>query len=309
MNFVIIGAGAVGGFLGARLQNSGNKVTFLVRRKRYEQLRDEGLIVQSEGKVMRLPVKAITDPSEVDQCDVLLIAVKSYSLSEVIESVRNLSQRGAYVVSFLNGIEQMERIRSTVPDEKIAGGVIHLQAMFDGQKVIQQGLEASIILGSLSKRPHAFVQSISETFANAQLKTSVSENILLDLWKKYIFITILSSLTGVCNAPIGPILQNKDTYYLFEEIASEAVSVAKAVLSDMSPPTIAQVCDQINNLPENMTASMARDLERGLPTEVEYIQGYMVKKAKQLGLSVPATTFCYRVLKLREKGPVNMPKL
>ena len=66
MNFVIIGAGAVGGFLGAKLQNSGNKVTFLVRRKRCEQLADEGLKVQSEGKVMRLPVKATTDHSEVD---------------------------------------------------------------------------------------------------------------------------------------------------------------------------------------------------------------------------------------------------
>ena len=239
----------------------------------------------------------------------MLIAVKNYSLSEAIESVRNLSQRGAYVVSFLNGIEQMEHIRRTVPDEKIAGGVLHLQATLDGQKIVQQGLEASIILGSPSKRPHAFVQSLSETFANAVLKTSVSENILADMWKKYIFITILSSLTGVCKAPIGPILQNEDTYSLFEEITSEVVLVAKAVLPDLSTLTVAQVRDQIKNLPENMTASMARDLERGLPTEVEYIQGYLVKKAKQLGLSVPATTFCYRVLKLREKGPVNMPKL
>ncbi len=210
------------------------------------------------------------------------------------------------MVSFLNGIEQIEQIRRFVPDERIAGGVLHLQATFDGEKILQEGLEPSVILSSPGKKRQAVVQSLYETFVKADLKVSVSDNIITDMWKKIIFITILSSLTGVCRAPIGPILMNQNTYLLFEDITSEVVRVAKAVHSDLSTLSMSQAQNQIKNLPEAMTASMARDIEQGLPTEVEYIQGYLVRKARKLELSVPTLAFCYRVLKLRENGPVTV---
>lgn len=304
MNFVILGAGAVGGFVGSKLQRSGNDVAFLVRQKRYDQLANEGLRMKSGGEDIRLHVNAITDVSEVNDCDVLILAVKNFSLSGVIESIRVLSSNGASVVSFLNGIEQMERIREVVPDEQITGGVMHLQADFDGEKIVQQGLEPSIILGSPSRKREIIIQSMADVFASAGLKTSVSDNILVDLWKKYIFITILSSLTAVCRAPIGAILRNQATYSLFEEICSEVVIVGKSLCPEILSLPLMHFLDQIKNLPGTMTASMARDTERGLPTEVEYIQGYLIRKARELGLSVPATTFCYRILKLREKGSV-----
>lgn len=307
MNITILGAGAVGGFLGAKLQNSGNDVTFLVRKNRYEQLAREGLKIQSMGQNIRLSVKAVTDDSEIGHSDALIVAVKNFGLNEAIKSIKNLSQEGAAVVSFLNGIDQMEEIRRFVPDERIAGGVLHLQASFDGEKIVQQGLEPAVILGSPSSKPQSAVHSLYEAFAKSGLKTSVSDDILVDMWKKYIFITILSSLTGVCRAPIGPILRNQNTYSLFEEITSEVVQVSKAVLPHATALSVSQALNQIKNLPETMTASMARDVERGLPTEVEYIQGYLVKKAQDLGLSVPTLTFCYKVLKLRENGLVTVP--
>lgn len=305
MNITIIGAGAVGGFLGAKLQNSGNDVTFLVRKNRYEQLAREGLRIQSMGQNIRLSVKAVTDDSEINHSDALIVAVKNFGLNDVIKSIKNLSQRGAAVVSFLNGIEQIEEIRRFVPDERIAGGVLHVQASFDGEKIVQQGLEPAVILGSPSRKPQSAVQSLYEAFAKSGLKTSVSDDILVDMWKKYAFITILSSLTGACRSPIGPILRNQNTYSLFEEITAEVVLVAKTILSDTTL-SVSQTLNQIRSLPESMTASMARDMERGLPTEVEYIQGYLVKKAQELRLSVPTLTFCYKVLKLRENGPVTV---
>ena len=304
----------MGGFLGSKLISAGNDVAFLVRAMRREQLKREGLRVVYQADSQDRPVKdgagelrfevnAVTDASEINECEALIVAVKNFSLGEVMDAIRVLTASGACVISFLNGVEQMEKIRAVVSDdEKIAGGVLHLEASLDGEHVVQRGISPSVILGSPAAKRELVVQALADCFSCAGVVAKVSEDILADLWQKYIFITILSSLTGVCMAPIGPILRNPSTNSLFEDVGAEVVDVAKKAYPNLTSVPLERFLNQIRNLPENMTASLARDMRRGLPTEVEYIQGYLLRRAKELGLKVPATEFCYKILKLYEKG-------
>ncbi|MGI0078731.1 MAG: ketopantoate reductase C-terminal domain-containing protein, partial [Nitrososphaerales archaeon] len=135
--------------------------------------------------------------------------------------------------------------------------------------------------------------------------TVLSERIIADVWKKFIFITALSTVTSITRSPIGPILTNKYSRKVLNELVDEIVSVATSLVPELGQTVSKEMLEQIEGLPPSMTSSMERDLELGRPLEVENLQGYLIRKAQQLGLLVPTMAVCYNFLKLREQGQVD----
>lgn len=309
MKFAIIGAGAVGGYFGAKLQAGGEDVAFLVTQRRYSELEKKGLkVVGTEGTIKLKKVQAVRKVQEIENCDVAIIAVKNYSLDqELLESIGYLANRGAKVLTLLNGVEQFEKIRAKVADSKIVGGVCHLESTLDDGLIVQTGITPRIIFGSPSQEGMNSASEVASAFRKAaKIETALSESIVVEVWKKFIFITALSTVTCLARAPIGPIIANSFSVKALEEVVSEIVSVAKVLEMDLSEAIAEETLNQLQSLPETMTASMERDLERGRPLEVENLQGYLVRKAKELCISVPALEVCYGVLKVREHGKISM---
>jgi 2-dehydropantoate 2-reductase len=305
MRFSIIGAGAVGGYFGAKLQLAGEEVTFAVRERRYCELEKNSLRLSSKDGTVELKVHAIRKVDEIEECDVVIVAVKNYSLDQVLESVSYLADNGARVLTLMNGVEQFQKIRSKVQDSKIIGGVCHMESTLEHGTIVQTGITPRIILGSPSHEGMNFASEVASAFRKAKVETMLSERIITEIWKKFIFITALSTSTCIARAPIGPIIANPYSRKALEQVLDEIVSVAKALEPSLPGTVREEIMNQLQNLPVSMTASMERDLQQGRPLEVENLQGYLVRGAEELGMTVPALAACYGLLKLRETGNID----
>ncbi|MGI0079319.1 MAG: ketopantoate reductase family protein [Nitrososphaerales archaeon] len=305
MKFVVIGAGAVGGYFGAKLQAGGEDVRFLVREGRHAELEQNGLRVLATEGMIELKAHAVRRVEEIENCDIVIVAVKNYNLDEVLQSVSYLTNHGANVLTLMNGVEQFGKIRTLVSDKQIVGGVCHLESTFDHGLILQTGITPLVILGSPSPEGMASASEVASAFRRAKIKTVLSERIIADVWKKFIFITALSTVTSMTRSPIGPIITNDYSRKVLNRVVDEIASVAIALVPELPQTVSKELLEQIERLPQSMTSSMERDLERGRPLEVENLQGYLVRKAQQLGVPVPTVTVCYNILKLREHGQVD----
>jgi len=303
LRFVLIGAGAVGGYLGGRLIQSGQAVTFLVRPARERQLDEEGLRIESPLGNTHLMVKAVADPTAIGACDVIVVAVKSFDLDSVLATIGWLGRDGARVVSVLNGVEHLDKISEAVGRRSIVGAPLQMEATL-GQKgeIIHKSVAPRLILGSLVGMPED-AEHVLEAFAAAGLKATLSSNLLLDFWRKNLFITVFSSATTLARKPIGEVLANARTRQVAEEMAGELVRIACLAEPQAGSITEDEVMKRIRSMPPTMSSSMHHDLEKGLPLEVEGIQGYMVRKARKVGVKAPALEASYAALRLLNERP------
>lgn len=305
LKFTIIGAGAVGGYFGSKLQLGGEDVTFLVTERRYSELQKNGLKVKNTEGMSELKVRAVRTVEEIENCEVTIVTVKNYSLNQVLKNIVYLVDCGAKVLTLMNGVEQFEKIRSEVGDKKIVGGVCHLESTLDNGMIIQTGITPQVILGSPSKDGMAYASEVASAFQRAKIKALLSEEIISEVWKKLIFITALSTVTCLTRSPVGPIIENRESRTALGEIVDEIISVGRILGPNLGEGVAGEIMDQIESLPYNMAASMERDLERGRPLEVENLQGYLVRKAEMYDIRVPALTVCYGLLKLKERGNIR----
>jgi 2-dehydropantoate 2-reductase len=304
MKFLIIGAGAVGGYIGGRLMQAGEDVTFLVRPRRREELFKNGLKIKSPiGDFVVTDVRAESDAHAISSCDVMIVAVKNYALEDVIGEIARIANiYNPLVISVLNGVEHLEKIQSVVTPNRIIGGPLYIEATLDPKgDVLHKSAIASITLGGLDKNSQV-VKFLISVFEKTGFKVTSSENILAEFWKKYLFILALSSLTSLARRPIGEIRSDHWLNRTLEELVSEVVSVAHVVEPKIGPLNSDEILTRIANLPATMTSSMHQDIERGAPLEVESLQGYLIRKAEDFGLKVPVLQTCYGLLRTLETG-------
>lgn len=303
LRFVVVGAGAVGGYLGGRLVQSGQSVAFLVRQTRKDQLDKNGLKIRSPLGDADLWVTAETDADAIGDCDVVVVAVKNFDLDSVLGSIARLSGGRAKVVSVLNGVEHLDKISSVVGRGAIVGGPLQIEATLgrDGE-IVHKSVVPSLALGSLVGMPEA-AGPVAEAFRAAGVKADVSPSLLADFWKKNVFITAFSGITTLARAPIGTVMTDETAARVVEEMVTELVEIAWLVEPELRSLSPDDVMRRIRGMPPTMTSSMHQDLEKGLPLEVESIQGYMVRKGREKGVKAPALETCYATLRLLNAHP------
>lgn len=159
----------------------------------------------------------------------------------------------------------------------------------------------SLTLGRLTGDA-AIAKPIASIFEKAGVKATVSEDLLVDLWRKYLFITVISSMTSLARRPIGNILSDILAKRVLEDLTSEVVSIAHAVDSKLASLDAVWVTTRAKNVSPGTTSSMLKDIEMGSRLEVDSIQGYLVRKAEEFKLSVPVLKTCYGVLRVLASG-------
>jgi 2-dehydropantoate 2-reductase len=302
LRFAVIGAGAAGGYLGARLQQSGEDVSFLVRPGRKKELDQVGLVVRSPLGDLDLRVKAETEAEKIGDCDVILVAVKNYGLDSVLDSIRLLGRNGARVVSILNGIEHLERICSVVDKNRIVGSPLYIEVEMGPEgRILHRSVTPALVFGSLVGSPET-ATPVADAFAKAGVKASVSADLLGKFWRKNVFITVFSGVTSLARSPIGRILEDGRSAALVEDMVDECVEIARLAEPGLGNMRAEEVMKLMRTRPAEMTSSMHRDMEKGLPIEVESLQGYMVRKADALGVSAPVLRTCYGSLRLLDRA-------
>jgi len=303
MRILVLGAGAVGGYFGGRMAEQGLDVTFLVRERRRQQLEKRGLVINSVHGDFHLPKpKLLTANEKAESFDVILLANKAYHLEESMEAVAPYMGEQSVVLPLLNGVAHMEKLWERFGKERVLGGLCYIETTLNAEgDVIQTSKLHTAIFGEWDGGKSERVARIEEAFSGINARFCASENIQQEVWHKYLFINTLSGITTLMNAACGPIAASpygiELTRQLFEEGAAVMRQLGAPILPDIVDKHMELFCKQN----KATKSSMLRDMEKGLPVEADHLQGYLLKRAEELGVSTPLLRIVYNNLKVYEQ--------
>lgn len=308
MNILVLGAGALGAYFGGRMLEAGLDVSFFVREKRATQLKKEGLNITSpEGNFEKKNITVYTSPEQVENIDLVILAVKGYHLDQVIPQVQTVVQQtGAFVLPLLNGMEHLERLQQAVGKEKVLGGFASIIATLNEQgHVVHSSKNSAIKFGALHNEQIKICEQLEEI--THQVKTNLlrEENILKHMWTKYIFITSFSGITSAMQLPAGYIASNEATYNVARKVIYEMAMLARNEGIDLTVQEVELMANRLKGFTKEATSSMHQDLRKGLPIEVEHLHGGALRFAVKHQVTVPVIETLYGVLKPYENGKSN----
>ena len=303
MKFVIMGAGGVGGFYGARLARGGHDVTFIARGEHLKAIRQNGLRIESpQVGDFEISVNATDNPAEAGIADVIWMTVKDYGLEAASESIRPIMGENTVVIPLLNGVTAAERIGQVVGMERVMGGAVYVFANIIAPGVIRHGAADSLMFGELSGGITPRGEALQAAMKAAEIETVLSDNMSYLLWQKFLGIGAVSSVCTTARSPIGPLRDDPETLKVFSGFMEEIIALSRAKGIGLKPEAKEMSLKMILGLPPEARPSMLLDLEQGKPMEVEAIQGAAVRLGRELGVPTPLFDLAYAALKPWKDG-------
>ncbi len=304
MHIVVYGTGGVGGYFGIRLAQAGNKVTFIARGTHLKVMKEKGLRLKSyKGDAQLYPVNATDDISKITSpIDMVLVAVKAWQLAEVAKDIKQVLSGDTMVLPLLNGVTNHEVLCEVLPQENVLGGLCKIVSKIEEPGVIHHmSYEPMIIFGELNNKDTKRGRLLLEVLRKAGIKAYFSKNIIVDIWKKYLYITTVSAIGALTRSTIGEMLKVPQVKKMMRDTAEEIVSVAKAKGVKLPNDVIEKQFEIIENQPYDTTSSMQRDMMNSKPSELEAQNGTIVKLGQKLGVPTPVTHFIYYTLLPQEQ--------
>ncbi len=306
MKIAVVGAGSIGGYLGARLALAGEDVTFVARGANLAAIQKNGLKIESVHGDMHLPNPNVTDdPKSVGTVDIVLFAVKLWDTEKAAELTRPLVGPNTRVITLQNSVDSVERIAPILGADQTVGGVTYIATVIGSPGIIKHTSQfAKMRFGRADKKPDALLDAFVAAGKAAKLDIDLSAGIERERWEKFIFLTAMAGSTATLRSSIGPIAADPDTRNFFYDLMSEALAVgrAKGVALDKSfvDERIAYIGS--DKMDPGMKASMAHDLERGNRLELDWLAGKVRDLGREFNVPTPASDAVYTVLKLHRMG-------
>jgi 2-dehydropantoate 2-reductase len=298
MRIAIVGSGGVGGYFGGRLAATGTDVTFLARGAHLEAMRTHGLRIDSpKGNVHLANVKAESDPAAVGPVDVVFFAVKLYDTESALSLLPPLVGPGTVVVGFQNGVETVGTLTRAVGASHTAGGVSYVSAVIAEPGVIRHTAMDHLLFGMPDGSPSPQLESLLEACRPAGFQVTLSRDITVDVWTKFVRISVFSAMTAVTRSPIGVIVNDPELLEMLKAAARETLAVAHAKGVQVSGTIDEDVAVAYKALPPQAKASMLEDLERGRRIELPWLSGAVVRLGREVGVPTPIHAFISTVLK------------
>lgn len=288
MKILVLGAGAIGGYFGGRLVQAGGDVAFLVRERRAQQLRENGLVVRSPHGDFTVSVRALL-PSQLDApFDLIVLTCKAWDLESAIEAIGPAVGASTCVLPLLNGIAHIERLITAFGAERVAGGSCAIPATLtaDGE-VVQLGAFHSIVFGRLpgtSADAQPKLEALRALYAKTPVPAELSDDMTTALWEKFVGLASLAAMTCLMRAPVGAILSTDGGPALTAEAFEACRRTAEAAGSPPRQAALDRFRAMLTDPTSTLTASMLRDLESGGRTEGAHIVGDMLRRAEAAGI-------------------------
>lgn len=294
MRFLVLGAGALGGFFGGKLVKGGADVTFLVRPKRAAQLQRDGLIVKSQDWEIRTPVKTIQQGQIDAPFDVILLSCKAYDLDSAMEAIAPAVGPSSAILPMLNGMRHIDVLKERFGADKVLGGLVAVNTVMLADGSIEQSpMRANLPafpFGELDGKRSARCAAIERAFAAGDITTNVSNNVLAEMWMKFFIIASGVSVASLTRSRAGVIAQTAAAPALISAVLEECTRV---VTAEGYPPP-AEAADFIRTLLSQPAStygpSLLVDMEQGRTTEGEHFFGDLVGRAARRGVSAPILT-------------------
>jgi 2-dehydropantoate 2-reductase len=287
----------VGGVLGGSLLRSGWDVTFLARGSNLENLRKNGLIIQWPSEKWEFAsVKTLHQDDPKQSFDFLLFCVKGYDWQSALPLLKQFPSR--YVLAFQNGVSIHHEMQKRLGDS-VSGSVIYIAAEQVEPAHIVSRSSARVVLDGGPDRPKEEINSLRDALANPNLIALISENIELDLWRKYLFLCAFSAINTLSEKSLGPILQEPASRNLFQSLMKEIVHAGNAAGVPLNDADVETTLGNASKFPAETSSSLFADYRRGKQTEVELLQGHLVRLGDEYHLNLPVSRTVYALLKLK----------
>jgi len=301
MKTVIIGAGAMGSLFGGLLSRSGEEVWLVdIWKDHIDTLRSRGLSLEEKRETHTVRVNATTDVTSPGKADLVLIFVKAYHTEKAASDALALEKEDTVFLTLQNGLGNEEAICRKVDRKKVMLGVTSHGATLLGPGHIRHGGWGKTYLGELDGKVTDRVTQITQRFQNAGIETEVSPHIHDLVWEKLLVnvgLNALAALTGMKN---GQVLDYPETLRLLEALVSEAVAVARKKAVRVKDNPVDRVKAVLEATRENR-CSMGQDFDYRRRTEIDAINGAVVREAEHLGIAVPYNQMITDLVKVIER--------
>ena len=285
MRILVVGAGAIGGYFGGRLIEAGRDVTFLVRPRRAAELAANDLVLASALGDFTRPAPATVLAHDLSApFDLILLSCKAYSLDDAIDDFSPAVGRDTAILPLLNGMRHLDVLDQRFGEAHVLGGQCGIAATLDAEgQVVHLNRVHELSFGEracgLSDRVHA----IARQMQGAKFEVRASENILQEMWNKWVFLSTLAASTCLMRAAIGDIVQAPGGTQMVRDLVSESRTTAEA--SGFAPPDafMRWVGSALTETGSTLTASMARDIENHNPIEADHIIGDLIRRGEETG--------------------------
>jgi 2-dehydropantoate 2-reductase len=307
MRILVVGAGAIGGYFGGRLLQSGADITFLVRPRRAGELASAGLVIKSPAGDVTLPNPPTVQADQLkNHFDVVLLSCKAFDLDDAIASFAPAVGPDTAIIPLLNGMKHLDVLEAKFGRERVLGGLCAIAATLnDKREVVQLQPMQSLGFGERDGGSSERVRAISEIFQRGNFNAAASEQIMQDMWEKWVFLASLAASTTLMRAPVGVILAAPGGKDFLLGMLDECSGIAAAAGHAPSGPFFQRVSGMLTAEGSPMTASMYRDLKQGLPVEADHVIGDLVARADEAKVPVPRLRIAYMQLKAYEAQRVN----
>jgi 2-dehydropantoate 2-reductase len=299
MRIAVVGAGGVGGGFGAALAKAGADVTFIARGAHLAAMKSAGLkVLGPRGDTHLVPTRATDNPAEVGPVDVVLFCVKLWDVESAGEAIKPLVGPDTAVIPLQNGIDAAERLIPILGSRAVMGGVAQISASITAPGVLQQvGTFMRMVFGELDGTRSKRAEDFLALCLKAGFDATLSDQILTELWMKFVLLATNAGVTAATRRPIGELRDDPDIRPVMIAALREVFEVGKAKGVPLPADAVEKILDFIGHAPAAMKASMALDLERGNRLELPWLNGKVVELGRQLGVATPVHGMMYAVLK------------
>ncbi|MBR1131272.1 2-dehydropantoate 2-reductase [Bradyrhizobium iriomotense] len=303
MRILVVGAGAIGGYFGGRLLQAGRDVTFLVRPRRAGELASAGLVIKSpNGDVTLKNPPTVQADALKDKFDVVLLSCKAFDLDDAIKSFAPAVGPNAAIIPMLNGMKHLDILDAKFGKERVLGGLCAIAATLNEKReVVQLQPMQSINYGERDGKLSDRVKAIDEAFKGGIVGATASQNIMQDMWEKWVLLSSLAASTSLMRTSVGNILAAPGGRDFLLGMLDETSAVATASGYPPGDPFFERVKGNFTTEGSPMTASMFRDIKAGLPVEADHVVGDLIARADAAKVPVPKLRIAYTHLKAYEK--------
>lgn len=307
MKILIFGIGGVGGYFGGKLAQAGFNVTMIARGKHLEAIDKNGLEVESINGNFKVKPNLVTDElAEVPAPDLVILGVKSWQIQEVANKLKPIISTETMVLPLQNGANNVEKLLEILPKRNVLAGLCHIVSFLEKPgKIKHVSFEPRITFGEIDNSTSERIERLKTVFEKAGITNHNPENIQLEIWKKFLFITTVSGLGGLTRVSIDKIRESEYLYDLLLKTAQEIKLIANAKDIPLAEEHLKKAFEIIQNQPPGTTASTQRDIMAGRPSELENFNGFIVKEAEKLGIATPVNKMIYECLLPMEKEARN----
>ena len=298
MKILVMGAGAVGAYFGARLRASGEDVVLCARGEGLRAIREHGLDITSIRGDLKIEVTATATPRDFAPYDLILFCVKAYDTDAAANAIFGCLKPGGAILTLQNGVENEAKLAAIFGRDAVMGGNARVGVEMAAPGKIVHLSTGHIDFGELDGRETDRARSIAGVFQRAGILGQVSTDIMSARWDKLVWNGAFNTVTTLTQRRVGELLDDSESMKLLRALMREIVTVARAEGAKIADDRIdAYIAHSQKNL-RALKTSTQQDLEHGKPLEYEALSGAVVRAARRHGISVPSVETIYALMRL-----------